>query len=331
MRMLMGALVGQTFSSMLVGDTSLSGRPMRRVSAPLKQMGARIALTEHEHAPVRIEGAQRLSAIDHRLEVASAQVKTALLLAALYAEGTTRLTGEIGSRDHTERILRHFGVRIELSAQAISLSAGQPLQAARVEVPGDPSAAAFWIAAACVVPSGRVRLSNVLLNPTRTGFMRVVQRMGAAVETRVRVHEPEPTGNVQAASGSLVGVTVEQQEIASLIDEIPVLAVLATQAHGSTVVRGATELRFKETDRIEAVADNLRRMGGQIETFPDGFRIDGPQKLTGARLDSFHDHRIAMAFAIAALCAEGQTTICGAESVAISHPGFFDTLGELTR
>jgi len=330
-RMLMGALAGQSLSCTLVGDPSLSRRPMSRVADPLTRMGARVTLSEGAHAPVRIDGVGGLSAIDYRLEVASAQVKTAILLAALYADGTTRLSGAIGSRDHTERMMPRFGAIVDVGPGSISLRGGGSLRAATLDIPGDPSAAAFWLAAACVVPEARVSLSNILLNPTRTGFVRVLQRMGASIEQRMQAHDPEPVGELEAQNAALMAVTVEGEQVPYLIDELPMLAVLATQARGSTLVRGAAELRLKESDRIDAVAENLRRMGARIETFPDGFRVDGPQQLKGARLDSFHDHRVAMAFAIAALCAEGETCICNAESVAISHPGFFETLAELTR
>lgn len=331
MRMLMGVLAAQAFPSVMVGDASLSRRPMGRVAAPLCRMGARIELAEGKHAPVRVSGARGLAPIDFDLQVASGQVKSAILLAALYANGTTRLTGQIGSRDHTERLLRHLGVQVEVTPQAISLHGGQALHAAAIPIPGDPSAAAFWLAAALLVADGRVSLSNVLLNPTRTGLLRVLRRMGAAIDERRLADDPEPSGDLQCRAGPLVGVSVGADEVPSMIDELPVLAVIATQAQGTTEVRGASELRVKETDRIDAIAVNLRRMGGVIDTFADGFRIQGPQKLTGANVDSFGDHRIAMAFAMAGLAAEGETRIRNAESVSISHPGFFETLEELVR
>jgi 3-phosphoshikimate 1-carboxyvinyltransferase len=330
MRMLMGVLAGQRFPSRLFGDASLSRRPMKRVAEPLEAMGAKFTLTNGSFAPLTVHGAGTLKAIEYRLKVASAQVKSAILLAALYADGRTRLTGEIHSRDHTERLLPHFGAAIETSRDAISIAGGQELHGARVDVPGDPSSAAFWLAAASVVSGGHVTIENILLNPTRTGFIEALKRMGAPIREREKASVPEPVGEIELSHARLKGVTISAAEVPSLIDEIPVLAVLATYAEGTTEVRGAEELRVKETDRIEAVATNLRKMGARIETFEDGFRIEGPQRLQGAKLDSFHDHRIAMAFSIAALGAEGETEIANAESVSISYPTFFETLERLT-
>ena len=331
LRLLMGVLAGRPFSCELTGDASLLRRPMRRVAEPLERMGARICLTNEAHGPVRIESGPQLSAIDFVLDVASAQVKSAILLAALRAQGTTRLTGQIGSRDHTERLLPHFGASIDTCAERISLRGVQHLQAASLKIPGDPSSAAFWVAAACVVPSSRLVLNNVLLNPTRTGFFRVLQRMGASLEVAVTSCSPEVVGDLVCCGAALHGVTVEAGEVPSMIDELPALAVAATQACGRTEVRGAAELRLKETDRIEAMAENLRRMGARIETFTDGFRIDGPQRLHGAPVDSFGDHRVAMAMAVAGLAAEGETCIEGAEAVDVSYPDFFRALAQVIR
>jgi 3-phosphoshikimate 1-carboxyvinyltransferase len=330
-RLLMGCLAGQNFVTSLTGDASLRKRPMGRVAEPLQRMGAVLEMTEGRFAPLTVRGKRPLRAIEYRLPVASAQVKSAVLLAALFAEGTTRLTGRIDSRDHTERLLPHFGVRLDRATDVIALSGGQRLRAAVLQVPGDPSSAAFWLAAAQVVPGGEIQMNKILLNPSRTGFARVLQRMGAEIEEIVTATDPEPVGQWRARRGHLKGVRVEAAEIPSLIDELPLLAVLAAYAEGTTEVRGAEELRIKETDRIEAIAENLRRMGAKVETFEDGFRVEGPQPLRGAILDSFYDHRIAMAFAIAALGAKGQTTIQNAECVGISYPGFFSTLMELSR
>jgi 3-phosphoshikimate 1-carboxyvinyltransferase len=330
LRVLMGVLAGAGVEATLTGDASLRRRPMRRVAEPLGRMGARIELTDGDLAPVTVRAA-RLRGIDHALPVASAQVKTALLLAGLAAEGRTRLTGEIRSRDHTERLLPHFGAAITVTPDAIEVEGGQTLRAARLVVPGDPSTAAFWMAAACLVPGGRVEIENVSLNPTRTGFLEALRRMGAAISVAVTAEAPEPVGRVRVEHGPLRAVEIGAAEVPSLIDELPILAVLASRAEGTTVVTGAAELRVKESDRIEALAANLRALGGRVETRPDGFAVEGGARLRGARVDSFGDHRIAMAFGVAGLAAEGETTIDGAACVDISCPGFFATLRDLTR
>lgn len=329
MRMLMGLLAGQDFVSTLTGDASLSRRPMDRVANPLREMGAQIDLTETRFSPLRITG-KKLKGIPYSLPVASAQVKSALLIAGLLAEGETRLTGKIQSRDHTERLLPYFGASLREDASSITIAGNQKLQGVSFDIPGDPSSAAFWLAGACVVGKGSVSLDRLLLNPTRTGFQRTLTRMGAQLIENVVVKAPELAGNVEVKGSMLRGISVAPHEVSSLIDEVPMLAVLATYADGITEVRGAEELRVKESDRIESVAINLRRMGVVIETFPDGFRIKGPQKLTGATVDSFGDHRIAMAFAIGALGASGDTRILNCESVNISYPEFFETLERLT-
>lgn len=330
-RMLMGILAGQSFTSTLIGDASLSKRPMGRVADPLREMGARIDLSEGKFCPMKVAGVGKLKAKTHSLKVASAQVKSAILLAALYADGETALTGKIRSRDHTEKLLPHFGGEIAVTSDRIALRGGQTLKAAKTVVPGDPSSAAFWLAAAAIVPGGHVTLKNILLNPTRTGFQSALKRMGATLTERVTSREPELVGEVEMRHSSLKGISITAEEVASLIDELPMLAVLAAYATGVTEVRGAEELRVKETDRIEAVAAGFRALGGKIETFEDGFRIVGPQKLGGGTVDSFHDHRIAMAFAIGALGATAPVTIRNAESVNISYPAFFPTLRSLTH
>ena len=327
-RLFMGFLSGQSFDTVLTGDASLSQRPMNRVAQPLTAMGARFTLTEGKHAPVTIHGQGRLRAADINLEVASAQVKSAVLLAGLYAEGTTRLGGRIDSRDHTERLLPHFGAQLDRTATQISVKGGE-LHGASVVVPGDPSSAAFWLAAAAAAPKGHMEVTQVLLNPTRTGFFRVLERMGASLTEHIIEAEPEPVGTVSLRAQGLAGTSITAAEVPALIDEIPLVAVLGALAEGETVVHGAEELRVKETDRIESVAKNLRLMGGTIETFADGFRIVGPQKLRGAALDSMGDHRVAMAFAVAALSAHGETTIEHAEAASVSYPAFWETLAGL--
>ena len=330
MRVMMGVLAGRNVQATLTGDHSLVKRPMKRVSEPLRLMGADFSLTNENFAPLTVVG-KKIHAIDYELKIASAQIKTAILMAALTAEGTTRLTGEIGSRDHTERFFPHFGVKILVKENEIQLAGNQKMTANRVKVPSDPSTAAFWIGAASLIPDSELLLENVSLNPTRIGFIRVLQRMGAEIKLEITSPLPEPIGTIFVKTGNLKGVQVTPEEVPSLIDELPLLAVLATQATGVTEVHGAEELRVKESDRIEAVAKNLRAMGCEIEVFPDGFKIVGPQKLKGALISSEHDHRIAMAFSIAGLMADQETVIDEAECVAISYPNFYETLKELTE
>lgn len=332
MRLLMGLLAGQGFSAQMTGDDSLIRRPMKRVAAPLALMGAEFTLTQGDFAPLTIHSRQnhQLRGIDYTLKVASAQVKTSLLLAGLYAQGQTILRGEIGSRDHTERMLPYFGVPLLITPESISISGDAELTGVSLEIPGDPSSAAFWIAAAGMIPGSDVEIRRVSLNPTRTGFLQVAKRMGIQIETEVTVENPEPLGHLRVRAAELRGTTIQPEEIPSLIDEIPILAVLASQAQGVTEVHGAEELRVKESDRIESVARNLRAMGVQIETFRDGFRLEGPQPLTGCAIETFLDHRIAMAFSIAALVARGETEIRGVDSVMTSYPSFYQVLANLT-
>ncbi len=334
LRLLMGLLAGQkNFSSELTGDKSLIRRPMKRVADPLRLMGADLILTEENFAPLKIHGAA-LHGIDYELKIASAQIKTALILAALTSEGKTRITGQIHSRDHTERMLQSLGVEIKTTASEIEISGGQKIEPSTILVPGDPSTAAFWLAGACLIPGAEVEMQPISLNPSRLGFVRVLQKMGAPIELEVTNEKAEPVGRLRLRhrdiSGSLKAVRIEATEIPSLIDELPLLAVLATQAEGLTEVFGAQELRVKETDRIEAIATNLRAMGGHLETRPDGFSIQGPQKLRGAALQSFDDHRIAMAFSIAALTADGESLIENADCVGVSYPEFFNILQMMT-
>ncbi|MGE3728859.1 MAG: 3-phosphoshikimate 1-carboxyvinyltransferase, partial [Candidatus Sericytochromatia bacterium] len=269
--------------------------------------------------------------LDYALPVASAQLKCALLLAGLYAHGPVTLRGEIGSRDHTERLLPHFGVQLNKNDGILQIEPGQVLSSAPVHVPGDPSTAAFWLAAAAMIPGGRVEIDRVSLNPTRLGFLNVLKRMGAVVVEEMTLGNPEPLGIVRLQQVPLQATRVYAHEIPDLVDEVPLIAILATQANGVTEVRGAGELRVKESDRLEALAHNLRAMGAQIRLFEDGFAIEGPQALSGAEIEPFHDHRIAMAFAIAGLVATGETRILNPECVAISYPEFFDVLSLLHK
>lgn len=331
MRMLMGVLCAQSFDSVLVGDKSLSSRPMDRVAKPLAAMGASMSLKEGIYAPIKITGMRKLASVDLDLKIASAQIKTAILLAGLYTEGKTTITGKIKSRDHTERLLAHFGVPVLLDNNCLTIRGNQILKGVNCKIPGDPSSAAYWLAAVCIAQQGTIKIENVLLNSTRTGFFKVMVRMGAAINEKVHYQSPEPVGDLSAQSSLLQGTKVTKEEVPFLIDEIPLLAVLGVYANGITEVRGAQELRIKETDRIKVVADNLQKMGAKIETFQDGFRIAGPQKLRGTKVDSCGDHRMAMAFAIAALGAEGETQIENAQAIGISYPNFFSTLENLVH
>lgn len=331
MRLLMGFLSGQGLRATLTGDASLTKRPMKRVAEPLRLMGAEFELTNQNFAPLTVLPQKKLKAINYDLKISSAQVKTSLLLAGLYADGRTTLTGEIGSRDHTERMLPHFGVHLDVTPHSISITGDEKLTGATVQVPGDPSSAAFWLAAASMVPGAEVEIMNVSLNPTRTGFIKVLERMGARIEYEITAEKPEPIGNIRIVHSPLRGVMVTAEEIPSLIDEVPILAVLATQAEGVTEIRGAEELRVKESDRIEAVARNLRAMGVELETFQDGMAIKGKQKLKGAKIETYLDHRIAMSFSIAGLIADGDTEIMGIDAVMTSYPNFYEVLETLTR
>jgi 3-phosphoshikimate 1-carboxyvinyltransferase len=326
MRVLMGVLASRSGPVRLTGDASLCRRPMNRIAEPLARMGAHIELTRSGQAPVTLNGFARLAPIQYELPIPSAQLKTALLFAALGASGTTGLCGRIASRDHTERILPQFGAALRTTDKEIIIEGRQALRAACIEVPGDPSSAAFWIAAALVTCESEIEITEVCLNSTRAGFIDVLSRMGARIQTALLQHHPEPIGSVHIRSADLQGTVVHAHEIPSLIDELPLLAVIATHAHGTTVVRGAGELRVKESDRLRSIAMVLRAMGADIETFDDGFAITGPQLLRGATIDAGVDHRIIMAAAIAALRARGQTTIQNAQWVGVSYPSFFSTL-----
>jgi 3-phosphoshikimate 1-carboxyvinyltransferase len=323
---------GNANSVVLMGDASLSRRPMRRIAEPLAKMGASISLSENGTAPIRIVP-KRLHAADHELTVPSAQVKTALIFAGLFAEGTTRIGGAIVSRDHTERMLPIFCGRLELetsqNGNTLVVPGRQKLEGAFVRVPGDPSSAAFWIAAGLLVHDGDIVLRNIGANPSRVAFVDIVRRMGANVDVDFERMLPEPVATLRVRSSELRAVTLEATEVASAVDELPLVAVLATQARGTTIVRNARELRVKESDRIETTASMLRALGAEVETFDDGFAIEGQQHLHGGRIESHGDHRIAMAGAIAALLADGECEIAGASSAAVSYPAFFSTLAQL--
>ena len=328
-RMITGILAAQPFTSRLVGDESLSRRPMQRVIQPLEKMGAHIRAREGRFPPLEIQGAP-LRPIEYALPVASAQVKTCVLLAGLFADGETAVTGQVASRDHTEIALREFGADITVEKQKIAI-AGRPRLAGReLTVPSDLSSAAFFLAAALLTPGSHLSIRGVGMNPTRAALLDFLRGMGAPLRIPdLESRHGELVGEIEVEYGELEGGTIDGQLTAALIDEIPVLAVLGAASRRGLTVRDASELRIKETDRIRAVVDNLRRMGVAAEELPDGMAIPGGQKFRGAALDSFGDHRIAMAFAVAALAAEGESSIEGAEAVAISFPEFWDMLERL--
>jgi 3-phosphoshikimate 1-carboxyvinyltransferase len=321
MRLLAGLLAGQPFETTLTGDASLSRRPMERVAEPLAAMGAKTSLD-----PLRVGGAH-LHGITHEMAVPSAQVKSALLLAGLQADGVTRVVEPVRTRDHTERMLGAMAAPVRVEGNAVEVRRAGRLDPLSLRVPGDLSAAAFWIVAAAFHPRARIELPDVGVNPTRGGILRLLP-VG-------RIHEGreggEPVATLHAATTrGLKPWPWSERLSAELIDELPVLAVAATQLAGRTVIAGAAELRVKESDRVAAMTAGLRAMGAAIEERPDGWAIDGPTRLRGAAVDSFGDHRVAMALAVAGLLAEGETEVAGAECVAISYPGFWDDLGSVS-
>ena len=326
MRMLAGILAAQHFRSRLTGDASLSRRPMQRVIEPLTRMGARIAATEGGRPPLAIEGGA-LSGIHYDLPVASAQVKSAILLAGLYADGVTGVVEPAATRDHTEIALEQFGAEVERQGRTISVAGGTRLQGQKVFVPGDFSSAAFFIAAALSLPESNLVIQNVGLNPTRTALLDLLVPMGGRVKVlNLDLVNGELIGDLHVASSELEGGEIAPEYVPGLIDELPVLAVLGTRMERGLAFHGAAELRVKESDRLSAVAANLRRMGAEVEEWPDGLRVPGRQTLKGANIDTHSDHRIAMAFAVAGLLAEGATTIQHHGCTDISFPGFFELL-----
>jgi len=327
MRLLSGLLAGQDFLVILTGDDSLRKRPMRRIIEPLRAMGAEITGAGGDRfAPLHIRGG-RLRPIDHTLPVASAQLKSALLLAGLYADGLTTVRSPAPSRDHTERMLNDRGADLAVSGDLVSLRGGGELAARDVTVPGDLSSAAFFLAAAIMVPESQLTIEGVGVNPTRTGLLDVLKPMGVEIEVKnERLLGHEPVADLTVQFGELRAMEVSGPIMPSLIDELPVLAVLATQAKGKTIVRDAAELQVKETNRIAAMAEELGKMGAHIEATGDGWIIDGPTSLHGATVYSHGDHRVAMALAVAALVAEGESCIRGAEAVDISLSTFWELL-----
>jgi 3-phosphoshikimate 1-carboxyvinyltransferase len=330
MRMLSGIVAAQPFTSEMIGDESLSRRPMERVIDPLSAMGARITSQEGK-PPLRITGTA-LKAIAYKMPVASAQVKSCLLFAGLFAAGETRVEEPLRTRDHGEVALRAFGAQLERKGNEVRLHGGQHLRGIEARIPGDLSSAAFFLCAAALFPGSQLTIPNLLMNPTRARLLDILVQMGLRISvTQLDEIHGELVGSLHVEGGRLKGATVAGADSAALIDEIPVLAAIAPYTEQGIEVRDARELRVKESDRIAAVARNLRLMGAQVEEREDGLKIPGGQTLHGAELDSFGDHRIAMAFAVAALRAQGETLIGNSEAAAISYPAFFPTLEEVTE
>jgi len=327
MRLLAGLLAGQTFRSVICGDASLSRRPMERITVPLTLMGSQIQ-SEAGHAPLTVEG-RPLHGIRYKLPVASAQVKSAILLAGLFAQGTTTVVDEARTRDHTERMLKATGVVVAQSGSSVSIEGSQRPQPFHIDVPGDISTASFLLAGAAL-SGGDVVARRVGINPGRTGFLDVLRRMGARVTiSDVTDHMGEPVGDVRVQAGNLSAIDVQEREVPGMVDEVPLVALLATQAQGRTVVRGAAELRLKESDRLRAIALTLRSMGACVEETAAGLDITGPTRLRGTDVHANGDHRMAMMLGVAGTIADGETIVHDAGVAAVSFPGYRETINRL--
>ncbi len=331
MRLLAGVLAGQSFASTLTGDASLRRRPMRRVIEPLTQMGAQIRARDSEFAPLEITGAA-LHAIDYALPVPSAQVKSAILLAGLFASGATSIREPVRTRDHTELALAEFGADLRTSGATVCVAGGPRLEGRQLAVPGDISSAVFFLAAALILPGSSLQITGCGLNPTRTAILDVLATMGAPISlVNVEMHHGELSGDISIRHAPLAGGVISGPLVAQLIDELPMLAALGPFTEQGIEIRDARELRVKESDRIATLAENLRGMGARVQEFPDGMKVAGKSagKLRGAKMDPHGDHRIAMACAVAALGAQGPSIIRNAACAAVSFPNFFDTLDKL--
>ncbi|WP_413309171.1 3-phosphoshikimate 1-carboxyvinyltransferase [Bacillus sp. 1P10SD] len=331
-RLLMGILAGRPFFSSLIGDESIGKRPMTRVTNPLSNMGAKIdGRHSGSYTPLSIRGGQ-LKSINYTLPVASAQVKSALILAGLQADGESQIIEPAETRDHTERMIRRFGGEIEKDNKVITVKGGQKLTSASIHVPGDISSAAFFLVAGAIIPGSEIHLKNVGLNSTRTGIIEVLQKMGADLE----IHENqdnqfEPTGDLIIKSSFLKGTIIEGDLIPKLIDEIPIIALMATQAEGDTIIKDAEELKVKETNRIDTVVLELKKIGASIEATEDGMVIHGKSKLHGGVVSSHGDHRIGMMLAVAALLSKGEVLLEKPEAISVSYPNFFEHLNNLIQ
>lgn len=331
-RLMLGILAGSAVHTVMTGDASIGKRPMRRVIDPLRQMGAHITgRANGQYTPLAIQGTT-LQAIDYQMPVASAQVKSAILLAGLRAEGTTIVRETEVSRDHTERMLRQFGAQVDVENGVVSFKGGQTLTGTHVSVPGDISSAAFFLVAGAICQGSDIVLENVGVNPTRDGILEVLQNMNATMSiVQENDGQAEPTATIRIQTSTLNGTTIEGAIIPRLIDEIPIIALLATQAHGKTIIKDAEELKVKETDRITAVVDELKKLGANIEATDDGMIIEGPTPLHGASLKTYGDHRIGMMGAVAALISEGAVILDDADCIAVSYPEFFEHVGTVKK
>lgn len=330
MRLLSGILVGQEFSAILIGDESLTYRPMDRIIIPLREMGAFIQGKEDRYPPLVTKSVDKLKGIDYKLPVASAQVKSAILLATLYAEGQTRIIERRVTRDHTERMLNYLGYPVVNKKGQIYVNPKGTLTGKNVYIPGDISSAAYFIVAAILIKGSNIVIKNVGINPTRTGIIKVLKKMGANIRVCNRKYiNNEPVADVQVKYSKLKGTLIDGDIVGTLIDEIPIIAVAASLAEGTTIIEGAEELKYKESNRIVAISKELKKMGANVREQLDGMIIEGKSYLEPANLNSYNDHRIAMALSIAALRAEGESKIKGHECVNISYPNFYDTLFKL--
>ena len=328
MRVLAGILAGQDFEATITGDAQLLKRPMKRVAEPLLKMGVDVKLSGGEYPPIVIKGGV-VKAIDYRMQVPSAQVKSAVLFAGLFAPGITTVEEKFKSRDHTERMLKYFGAKVKFDGLKVSVAGGLELKGKSLDVPGDISSASFFLAGAALLKGSKIKINNLGINPTRSGILEVLKRMGAGIKILNKKDEFEPVGDVVMEMLPLKGIVIGEDEIPSMIDELPVIFVLAACAKGKTVIKDAKELRVKETDRIRSMSENLSAMGAKIEVSGDNITIEGVRELRGARLKSFGDHRTCMAMTIAALAAGGESEIDAVACVSKSFPEFFEVLEQL--
>ncbi len=329
-RLLSALLANLNFHTRLIGDDSLSRRPMKRIIEPLTQMGAKIKSNDG-YLPLEFEPVSGLRGITYQLPVASAQVKSAVLLAGLFAEGKTTVIENLTSRDHTERLLKLPVEFDNLGRKLISSWSGLPVPDISMKIPGDFSSAAFFMVGALLLPGSHVTIRNVSLNPTRTGFLKVLELMGAKVKINQIQQEPEPAGDISIGWQKLQNIEIPKELVPNIIDEIPILAILATRSEGTMILHHAQELRFKESDRIKAIVENLHRLGIHCEEFEDGFTINGPQQFKAGKIKTFGDHRIAMSFAIANLLSDEAIELDDPACVAVSFPGFFEILKKVVK